>query len=553
MCKTSVKYINAQLFSIDRLCLHFDHMNKDLLPLFATMAASNSPDLWPVMRTFFMRAKFPERAGSSKDSSNDRFIGLLHWLAQFSGVQEALKGVLKVLGGAHGRGNVHSLLSSGMEQYSVSTSNLAPFFTEGAPLSNLPDPIRALPAWILSALAKGQLGIFALRVLLCKRVILHTQVEDFRLPSCNTTSQPIRQVLYGLLLHMKDRYRTTDSTDAEENLCSAYCVQEFGRQHLEVCPSSVPAILKESALHLPLETLNKVHVQIRLQVLLDTLGVEKSILPLVPSHLQLPVCVTCYWLTHAKPKPDLQHLQSLLLGIVIGEFSRQEHKGKFHRGQRVVWKRVRQLRVKRQSGGPDRDVAHTFCQWQSCLRMSLLLNQLLCFPLSEPECAWLYRGTLVHQVVKEMREGKTLNHLIEGLHPLQQLFEILLGAVKSSVGTGDFFKKRKKKGKKGKRCSQDQKQDQLQSHTERGHKPRETPKQTEHLSNRSAALECEDDEDDEEREDEEDEDFDDDDDYGEELQWLEEVHLVRVRFTTTHRITCGRPLIRVRKPHRGLW
>lgn len=61
---------------------------------------------------------------------------------------------------------------------------------------------------------------------------------------------------------------------------------------------------------------------VRLQVLLETLGVDESIATALPPHLSLPVCVTCYWLRSAKPKPNQQMVQALMLGIVYGELSR---------------------------------------------------------------------------------------------------------------------------------------------------------------------------------------------------------------------------------------
>ncbi|XP_064200367.1 protein asteroid homolog 1-like [Anguilla rostrata] len=555
--KTSEMYIDARLFSINRFCTHFNHMNKELLPLFATMvgytamASHDYTNLQHIMKTFFIQANFPEGPRKSKDRTHDCIDNLLHWLAQFTGPQAALKGVLEVLGSAHSRRYVHSLLSSGLKYYQLSASNLVPFFTEGAPQSNMPDGIRALPTWILLALAKGQLGFFILNVLVLRRVMLYSQVEDFQLPSCNTTSHPIRQVLYSLLLHGKQKQtdRKMSLVDARVNLCSAYCVQEFGRQGLFLKPSSVPAELIKTVLYLPLESLNKVWVQIRLEFLLETLKVKPSLLRLVPSHLHLPVCVTCFWLTHAEPRPDLQHLQALLLGFVFGELSRvkiQEGQTKWGRDLAAVWKRLNQLRVKRQRDkGPDPGVAHTFCQWQSCLRMSLLLNQLLCFPLPEPECAWLYRGALVHQVVKEMKEGKAPEDLLQGPHLPGQLFRDLMGAVQSSVGAGFFTKKWRKTGQR-------QAQEQQQNHTE-------SPQATQDTSNSSAQLECDDDRENEDNYDGDDhgDDCDDDDsnddDQEEDQQCWEPASPVRVRFVTTCRTNRTRDRVRVRKPHRVMW
>lgn len=59
----------------------------------------------------------------------------------------------------------------------------------------------------------------------------------------------------------------------------------------------------------------------RQMLLLETLGVKMSFLESFPSHLQLPVAVTCYW-TRSEPKVKLLQLKALLLMIVSGELDR---------------------------------------------------------------------------------------------------------------------------------------------------------------------------------------------------------------------------------------
>ena len=63
---------------------------------------------------------------------------------------------------------------------------------------------------------------------------------------------------------------------------------------------------------------------VRLQVCLETLGVEEETLEGVPAHLRLPVAVTCYWLRRASPEPTL--LKALLMVLVQGELMRQNGK-----------------------------------------------------------------------------------------------------------------------------------------------------------------------------------------------------------------------------------
>lgn len=56
-------------------------------------------------------------------------------------------------------------------------------------------------------------------------------------------------------------------------------------------------------------------------MLLGTLSVLDDVLPAVPPHLSLPVCVMYFWRNNSKPKPNLPLVQAMLLGLVYGELS----------------------------------------------------------------------------------------------------------------------------------------------------------------------------------------------------------------------------------------
>ncbi|KAJ8268287.1 hypothetical protein COCON_G00134590 [Conger conger] len=448
MCqKTSERYIPASHFSINKFCSRFHHMNKELLPLFAVMAGNDytSPGS---MDKFFSRVVFSQVAQPAHSRTHARIDGLLHWLSQFSGPQKAMDAVLQILGNSDPSIN-RDLLSSGVQEYKLSHSNLARYFTHGAAVTNLPEPVRHLPEWLLAGLTSGRLPSFILDVLVLQRSLLIVQVENCRLPSSHTTSLPIRQVLYGLLLdgnrkllqgHGSKQRKSTNPTEGSP----LYRVQEFDRHGLNLRGSPVQAVLPRGIQQLSLDKLNEVPLPVRLQVLLETLGVDEFIATALPPHLSLPVCVTCYWITSSEPKPNLQMVQALLLGIVYGELCRlggsQRGPAAEYPGVRAVCDRLGRLRVRaNERRGPDLDVAHAYSQWQSCLWMSIYLNQLLCCPLPEPECAWLYSGTFVHGAVVEMKRNSTPEDLLMGAPFPAQLYRDIQVAVQRSVGA-DFFR-----------------------------------------------------------------------------------------------------------------
>ncbi|XP_006635663.2 single-strand DNA endonuclease ASTE1 [Lepisosteus oculatus] len=494
VCSDTEKYIPALCFSVDKFCSHFGHMNKQLLPLLAVIMGNDYVHLQD-MEVFFSQAKLPVGTLPGSGKTQARIDGLLRWLSKFDGPEEAVEKVVEYLGHKGHRGSFRELVSSSMKEYELSTSNLAKFFTDGVPVSNVPEVIACLPDWILMALGRGKLSSLIIDVLVLERVLLHVQVENCALPSSNLCSLPIRQVLYGLLLNWK-RHLSGETARGWNKVCkdksSTLSVEEFDRQDLNLRSTSVQAVLPRSPEQLLLHKLAEVPLAVRLQTLLETLGVKPSVLQAVPPHLSLPVSVTCYWLTHSKPRPEQQHLQALLLGLVYGELCRLGSAASCP-GVRELREKLRRLRVWRgDRQGMDMDAAHVFSQWQAALLTSHYLNQLLCCPVPEPDCSGVYSGTLVHRVVRELRGGQAPERLLAGSALALTTFRTLLRAVLASVPPDFFFRKSKRRAKRPPRPRAAQ---------TKGEAGRGGPPAARDAANRFSLLTVEDDEDDEDDED----------------------------------------------------
>ncbi|CAL8249412.1 unnamed protein product [Boreogadus saida] len=153
---------------------------------------------------------------------------------------------------------------------------------------------------------------------------------------------------------------------------------------------------------------------VRLQVCLETLGVEEETLEGVPAHLRLPVAVTRYWLWRASPEPTL--LKALLMVMVQGELTRLT-------GGTTGWQGV----TSHISQPLEGVVAHSFNQWQACLKDASQLNLLLCKPLPEPHFAWLFQGRLVHRQIQKLQEREPEDIVKDD--EFRDLYRRLLGAV----------------------------------------------------------------------------------------------------------------------------
>ncbi|XP_046885371.1 protein asteroid homolog 1-like [Hypomesus transpacificus] len=259
-----------------------------------------------------------------------------------------------------------------MEEYKLSPSSLGEFFRNGTLPSNIPEPVKVLPDWALLSLTQGKLFSDIIDVILFRRAMQNSQVEDINLPSGQITSRPIRQILYGLLLGERS------PAAMESGQCM---VEEYDSDGLNLTSHMIKPILSGPVQKLQLDSLDKAHLPDRLTVMLETLGVTQSLTG-IPPHLRLPVSVTCYWVTHAAPPPDLPLLQALLLGMVYGELCRQKKKrGGISNSESLVLQRFEGI-VQKCTWKLDLDVAHAYSQWQACFKESQNLNQLLCFPPS---------------------------------------------------------------------------------------------------------------------------------------------------------------------------
>ncbi|KAJ3598697.1 hypothetical protein NHX12_002200 [Muraenolepis orangiensis] len=361
-------YIPCKRYTTSHFCSFFN-INDQLLPAFATLAGNDYVNLREIKWIKFFNGR------RRKTYRIARLEGLLIWLRHFQTTEDAIRAAMTLMPNVSRQ--EQTMLLSKVEkatlEYRLPSSSLLGFFTEGAALS-LPKEVTWVPVWVCASLAKGDLSGAELDVLLHGRRNLPKPVESGELPSSNLVSQPIRQVLYGLLPAL-----------------GRNGVEEVDWDGLDFHTVTVQPVVQGATQGLRLDSLPQADRTVRLKVCLETLVVNQETLEGVPPHLRLPVAVTCYWLRRAKP--DLKLLKALLMVMIQGELNRQK-------GLTTGW----QGETNQISQPPDCVVAHSFNQWQACLINTWELNQLLCMPLPKPHFAWLFQGRLVHQRVKQLQE-----------------------------------------------------------------------------------------------------------------------------------------------------
>ncbi|KAM4600397.1 single-strand DNA endonuclease ASTE1-like [Polymixia lowei] len=387
-------FIPCKRYTTSSFCTFFK-IERRLLPVFSAVAGND----YVKLREMGLMVRWEEYAPADRGKMS-RLEGLLRWLRDFQQPEDVLRMLPDLLGQLSGQklAEVRDGLSLGMEGYQLPPSSLHSFFSDGTAPPLLPEACGVVPDWARLPLTQARLTSDILDVLLLNSMPLSTAVDHRDLLSANLTSRPIRQVIYGLLLGVRKRVR----------------VQEIDREGLRLVSILVRPVLRGGAQQLKLDSLHEAEPSVRLRVCLETLGVNETTLTGLPAHLRLPVAVTRYWLQKASPRPDPKLVQALLLGMVDGEIRRQ----------REATRGLTQY-----TGKIDLGVAHSCNQWQTSLKDAIHLNQLLGFPLPEPQIAWLFRGTLVHQLVRRLRRGTKPQLLLRRGASSEPLYRALLAAV----------------------------------------------------------------------------------------------------------------------------
>ncbi|XP_021098255.1 protein asteroid homolog 1 isoform X2 [Heterocephalus glaber] len=444
-------YIPAKCFSLDAFCHHFSNMNKALVPLFAVLCGNDHINL-PIVETFLSKVCPPLRATSSKGRRHHRVLRLLNWLSHFPDPTEALDNILKHLP-KKDRENVKELLCCSMAEYQQSQVKLQNFFQDGTFICQVAMNL-GLPEWVLVALAKGQLSPFISDALVLRRTILHTQVENMQRPNAHRVAQPIRQIIYGLLLNASSHPENM-SPNALPSQPLAFCEVERINKNIKTSIVDAVELPKD---YTDLTKLTKLSLVRRQMLLLETLKVKQTILEPIPPSLKLPIAVSCYWLQHTETKAKLYHLQALLLGMLMGPLhamiNSSDKEDLREGGAKMLYEDFqREKEPPRQGLSLDLDTAHIFCQWQCCLQMGMYLNQLLSTPLPEPDLTRLYNGSLVHGLCRQLLASTSVEGLLNTCPEAKQLYENLFNATRSYAPAELFLPKgksntRKKRQKK---------------------------------------------------------------------------------------------------------
>uniref|UniRef100_A0A8C5HL31 Asteroid domain-containing protein n=1 Tax=Gouania willdenowi TaxID=441366 RepID=A0A8C5HL31_GOUWI len=421
----SQRYISARRYTAHSLCQWFGSNNCEMLALGAVLLGNDYGTPKAVEKIFAVidSQHVPRGSGGRGRSgtSSTRIDVLFLWLFSMSNVTEALEEISQIMAG-QGRAQKDKIISqlrAGMQDYFIKPqSSLARWFSEGGKGSLL-GQTPSLPEYLSCTAARGLLPPLVVDALLMHRAFLTPQVENSKLASSHCASKLIRQAVYGILLQETN----ASAAAVPDHSSRSIFVEEYDRLDLNLKVNQVEALVCFAKTSTP--------VAKRLGVLLNVLEVMEPTLAPVPPNLQLVVAVTNFWLRKTTPTPSELHLQAMVLGLVYGELSWSTQPGLTHVSYGVQAKLDRHRVRPGGRRGLDIGLAHSFSQWQSCLWITLCLNELLLQPLPAPHLSYIFSGTLVHGLFRSLKGGQAAESLLASGSLSSQLYSSLLNAAKN--------------------------------------------------------------------------------------------------------------------------
>lgn len=236
-------HIPTKCYGYLNLCTFYNHMRKNLLPLFATILGStnlcrldkNTLPTWTEFST--VPGKYAE------------MDGFLKWLSRFTGQRKA---IATLLNRTKPNESICKKLHYEMKKYRLGSSSIERFFICTEVPSTYPVSLRNVPNWILMNFIQGKLSSSIMDVLRFGRVEVSVQVEDFTLSSSGEASWSLRQVTYGILRCSKGEKPNPND------------VEEYDRLGTTLAYFTVPAVV-------PRCSVSKLHLETLWEVFITTL------------------------------------------------------------------------------------------------------------------------------------------------------------------------------------------------------------------------------------------------------------------------------------------
>ncbi|GFT72516.1 protein asteroid homolog 1 [Trichonephila clavipes] len=428
---TKCKYLDCDIYHIDKFMSYFPGLDRNLLPLFGTLVGNDYVNT-KEFEAFFSSINISERSsrGLRVTPGQKKIVRLLTWL-EHSNITEAMKRILDHLKKKK-REHVERVIKQSMNGYKTQNCNL--MFIIDNKLDELKKIIvqdpkikllcgQSLPIPFMIAVHLGNLPSFFLNVINLHREFLKAQVENTSLPSSYACSRYIRQVIYGILLQHSAKDEETHKKVCLQNVC------EYDRRYDNLTRESVAPIyvLKNGKAVPKLDDLFCLEKKYLQKFLLDVLEVDMNFISCIPNSLQLLFGCIIHWLKNSARAPRDYFMYALLLNVVyfhvILKISTQSNhsSSKPKLSEQLLFSsiiddistedaKLAAQNMKKYLQKPSLNranplhlhIVHSFSQLQTCVLYTSYLNCLLNFPFENPKLDEAFAGCMLYNLAKDL-------------------------------------------------------------------------------------------------------------------------------------------------------
>ncbi|CAL1267372.1 unnamed protein product [Larinioides sclopetarius] len=449
-----VKYLECEIYHIDKFLSYFPGLDRNVLPLFGTLVGNdyaNSTEF----ETFFASINISKNntRGLRVSPRQKKIIRLLTWL-EHCNLNEAIKQVLDHLKKKK-RDHIEDVINMSIDGYKTQNCNLM-HVIEGSlgefeRILNLNPKLKTpcgqtLPIQFVIAFHLGKLPSFFLNIINLHRTFLQAQVENTSKESSYTCSRYIRQVIYGILLK---------HTAADEKIHKEDClghVEEYDHRTGRISREPVSAVFSLGNGN-PIPNLADVFsmkIQCAQQFLLDVLGVDLELVVSLPDELQLVFSSIIYWLKNCVHPPSEDFLLALILNIIYFQVVLKKSSAQKIDNSLIAnissgdielaaqkMKKYLQKPILNKGNPLFLDIVHSFSQLQTCILYTMYLNSLLDFPYKNSKLYETFAGTLLYNLTKDLLHRPFpdlfISELLGRKSKLRSLFDNLKEKLFSSV------------------------------------------------------------------------------------------------------------------------
>ncbi|GBN45384.1 Protein asteroid 1 [Araneus ventricosus] len=449
-----VKYLECEIYHIDKFLSYFPGLERNVLPLFGTLVGNdyaNSTEF----ETFFSSINISKRntRGLRVNPRQKKIVRLLTWL-EHCNLNEAIKQVLDHLKKKK-RDRIEDVINMSIDGYKTQNCDLM-HVIEGSlekleRILNLNPKLKApcgqtLPIPFVIAFHLGKLPSFFLNIINLHRTFLQAQVENTSVESSYICSRYIRQVIYGILL----KHTVADEKIHEED-CLGH-IEEYDHRTGRISLEPVSAVFSLGNGN-PIPSITDVFSmgkQCAQQFLLDVLTVDLDLVVSLPDELQLLFSSIIYWLKNCSHPPSEDFLHALILNIIYFQVVLKKSSAQKVDNSLISNISSEDIELAAQNlkkylqkptlnkGNPlFLDVVHSFSQLQTCILYTMFLNSLLDFPYKNPKLHETLAGTLLYNLTKDLLHRPFpdlfISELLGRKSKLRSLFDNLKGKLFSSV------------------------------------------------------------------------------------------------------------------------